>query len=94
MYYAVQGTKLVMDKEGNASGTQIRTNGIANDTTNFDGHWELHEKNTIFALILTDLATNEIDTNWWEIKKLKEDEFWLWDEDSSGDTEYLKLIPK
>ena len=94
-FYAVEGTEFTFGKDGSASGTQIRTNGVLFDTTIYEGYWELHEKDEVFALILTDKATAEIDTNWWWIRKLKNKEFWLEDEGNKGwDSQYLKLAKK
>ena len=94
-YYAVEGTEFSFNKGGDATGIQIRTNGIYFDTTNYTGNWELHEKNEAFALILTDAITQEIDTNWWWIRRLKNQEFWLEEEGSSNSqSEYIKLKQK
>ena len=94
-FYAVEGTELTLDKEGNATGTQIRTNGIDFDTSNFTGTWEFAENDEVFGMILTDDVTLEIDTNWWWIRKLKNKEFWLEEEDNGqGGIEYFKWKEK
>ena len=95
-YYAAEGSWADMDKDGNADVTVIQSNGTLSDTTNSEGRWELHEKNTVFALILTDLLTNVVDTNTWFITRLKEKEFWLEEKDKDNDgnpDEELRLVP-
>ena len=92
MYFAAAGSELVMEKDGSVTATIYRTNGVQSDTTNSEGRWELHEKNEVFALILTDLKTSEVDTNWWYITRLKEKEFWLRDDDKDGDGNYDEEI--
>jgi len=96
MYYTAEGTWAEMDKDGNASVMVIQYNGITTDTSNGEGRWELHEKNEAFALILTDLQTNEVDTSVWWITRLKEKEFWLEEKDKDNDgnpEEELRLVP-
>lgn len=96
MYYAVEGTWVELDKSGNAVTMIIQSNGVVTDTTNSEGRWELHEKNSVFALILTDLLTNEVDTNFWWITRLKEKEFWLEEKDKDNDgnpDEEIRLVP-
>lgn len=96
-YYAGEGTVITMDKDGNASATVIQSYGFYSDTSNGEGRWELHENNTVLALILTDLKTNDVDTNWWYITKLKEKELWLEDIDKDKDgnlDEEIQLSPQ
>ena len=95
-YYAAAGSWVDMDKNGNADVMVIQSNGTISDTTNSEGRWELHEKNTVFALILTDLLTNDVDTSSWLITRLKEKEFWLEEKDKDNDgnpDEEIHLVP-
>ncbi|MBN4071232.1 hypothetical protein JYT72_01855 [Crocinitomix catalasitica] len=94
-FYAAPGTELTLDKDYNASGMIVQSDGTNFDTTVFSGTWEFVEKNKGFGMILTDAETMIIDTNYWWIRKLKSKEFWL-EEDDNGQTgvEYFKLKPK
>lgn len=95
-YYAAEGTWIELGKDGDAVIMLIQSNGIVSDTTNSEGRWELHEKNTVIALILTDLLTNEVDTNFWWITRLKEKEFWFEEKDKDNDgnpDEEIRLVP-
>ena len=96
MYYISEGSELNLEEDGTVSLTIYQNLGNP-DTVNAEGRWELHEKDKAFALILTDLKTNEVDTTAWWIARLKEKEFWLREDDNDGDgnfDEELRLVPK